>query len=820
MRRKTLAAVLPFALGLSAAADANPRGGQPAALTIDRTPDVSRLKPRPPATTPPAAPPGTILEGTEIPVDLVVNGERRGEVILRIGAGGSLLVEQRDLAERQLRHAGADEVRIDGIAYVDVRTIPGTQASFDERTLVLRVDLPPEAFERRVIDLTAAANPNAQRTQDTSAFLNYRLEALQAGDADPGLVLTKELGVRYGNWLLRNESSIGRFDGRRRFDRYGSQAIYDDRDRARRWIVGDSIASSGDLGGVFPIAGLALVKAYQLNPYLIQRPLAGYTGTVTTPSEVEVFVGNTPVLRQRLDPGPFDLRNFAYHGGQRDVRVVVRDAYGREQAIEFPFYFTERSLAAGLHDYGYFAGAVRDPTFEGRDRYGRFGASGFHRYGLTDGLTLGARFESSGPFANAGLEAIARLDRFGLLALSGSGSRDRNTRARAGATSLGYLFQRDPWNVRIAARRFDDDYVSVDALGGRVLPRRDESAGIGFSSETSGSIDLSGTRHVGRGGERRRSMSLSYSRVFFRSLNFIATWRRQGGDVFDGDEYFLGLFYNPAPDMSVSLVHTKAGAQSTEALQVSRTVDPGLGLGYRLSLERSHGATATQSRVSPQLQYNTSWATFLADAREVVEGDGASSRRLAMQGALTWVGGYMAATRPVYDSFAQVQVVPALEGIRIYQNNREIGRTPASGRLLVPNLGSFHDNTLAIEPKDIPIEYAIDAVSRVVSPPFRSGSLVTFPVARVQAVSARLLQRVGGKLEPLTYHEGRMRIGAHDRAFPIGGDGGFYLDEVPAGRYAGTVSTAAGTCRFTLDVPASAEPVVELKEPLACEAVP
>lgn len=823
MRRRTLAAALSLAFGVPGAANALHREGPPLGLAIDRTLDATRLKPRSAAPPPPAtvaASATTTPEGTEIPVDLVVNSERRGEVILRIGAGGALLIEKRDLAERKLGHAGAREVRIGDTTYVDVRSIPGTQASFDERALLVRVDLPAEAFERRVIDLTATANPNAQRTQDTSAFLNYRLEALQAGEADPGLVLTGELGVRHGSWLLRNESSIGRIDGRRVVERFGTQAIYDDRDRARRWIAGDAVANSGDLGGVFPIAGLSLVKAYQLNPYFIQRPLAGYTGAVTTPSELEVYVGGTPVLRQRLDPGPFDLRNFAYHGGQRDVRVVVRDAYGREQSIEFPFYFTERSLAAGLHDYGYFAGAVRDQAFAGRDRYGRFGASGFHRYGLTDALTVGARFESSGPFANAGVEAIGRLDRFGLLALSGSASRDRDAGKRAHATSLGYLFQRDPWNVRIAARRFDGAYVTADALGGRTLPLRDESAGIGFASQSLGSLDLSATRYLGRDGERRRSTALSYSRSFFRSLNLIATWRRQRGDVLSGDEYFIGLFYNPAPDMNVSLLHTKSGALSLDSLQVSRTVDPGLGLGYRLALERSRTPTATGSRVSPQLQVNTGWATFLADAREVVEGDGAGSRRLAMQGALTWVGGYAAATRPVYDSFAQLQVVPALEGIRVYQNNREIGRTPASGRLLVPNLGSFHDNTLAIEPRDIPIEYAIEAVSRVISPPFRSGSLVTFPVLKIQAVSARLLQRVDGKLEALTYHEGRVRIGSRDRVFPIGGDGGFYLDEVPAGRYAGTVATAAGTCRFTLEVPASAEPVVELKEPLACELVP
>lgn len=822
MRRKTLAAAVTLACAVPGASVAYHQAGAPLDLALARTLDLARAKGGLPATgsaVPAPAPDRsasvTIPEGTEVPVDLVVNGERRGEVILRIGAAGRLLVESRELAERKLKHEGATEFRVGEVAFIDVRSIPGATGSFDERRLVLTVDLPAASFDRRVFDLKPSANPNAERTTDTSAFLNYRLESLQAGKADPTFGFTHELGVRWRGWLARNESTHLYSEGVLRSTRHSTQAIYDDRERTRRWIVGDAVATSGELGATFPIGGVALVKAYQLNPYFVPQPLAGYAGTVTSPSELEVFLGNTSVLRQRLDPGPFDLRNLSYHGGQRDFRVVVRDAFGREQAIEFPFYFTDRSLSAGLHDYGYFAGAIRENRGEGGGRYGRFGASGFHRYGFTDALTFGGRFEGSGARANAGAEAIARFDRLGVLALSASASRDRDRGTTGGAGSISYLFQRDPFNLRLAARRFDDDYVTADPFAATLLPRRDETIGAGYTNRVLGSIDVSASRLESRLGENRHSTGVSYSKAFFGNLNFIATWRRLRGGPTPGDEYFAGLFYNLASDKSASYFHTKTPTQSLDVLQFSRSVDPGEGLGYRLSVERDRAGT----RVAPHLQYNTSFATFIAETRED-SGEGAALRRVAMQGAITFVGGFSAFSRPVYDSFAQVQVNPALEGIRIYQNNREIGRTQANGRVLVPNLGSFHDNTLAIDHRDIPIEYAIATFSRVISPPFRSGSLVVFPVVRIRGVSARLLQRVGGELQPLTYHEGRVNVGSHERRFPIGGDGGFYLDEVPGGRYEGSVATAAGTCRFTLVVPESDDPVVDLKEPIACEPAP
>jgi outer membrane usher protein len=812
MRRTALATALAAALGAPTAASGAERL---ASLRLDR----SLLQARAPLLVP--GTPATVTGAgdlTEVYVDLVINGERRGEAILRLGAGGALWLERGELASRNLDSGGATATRSGGTELVDVRTIPGSKAAFDERKLVLELALPPEAFERRVIDLRPGGRPDAIRTRDTSAYANYRIEHFQAEGTKPGLVLSHEIGARIGDWLVRTEGLTQRREGATRTTRYVTQAIHDERDETRRWIVGDSTATSGDLGSTFPMGGLALVKAYQLNPYITPQAMAMFSGMVATPSDLEIFLGNTPVARQRLSPGPFDLRNLSYFGGQRDLRVVVRDAFGRVQAIEFPFYFTERSLARGLHEYGYFAGRVREPPGDSGGAYLRHAGAFFHRYGFTDSVTGGMRGEASGGRGNAGGELALRLDRAGVLTMGASASRDRGARTTGVASSASYLFQREPWNARLLWRGAQDRYVLADIAANAALPRRELSAGAGYANPRWGSLDLGLSRFEGRDGRELRATTVSYSKSFGSRWNLIATWRHSRGDIAPGHEVFLGVFYNPQPEASASLTHTRVGGIDTTALQYAKSVDPGEGLGYRLSLERSAGAGEAVTRVTPFLQYNAPYGTLIAEARRETPGGGLT-RRVAAQGAVTWVGGQAGLSRPVYDSFAQVRVEPPLAGVRVYQNHREIGRTPENGTLFVPNLGSFLDNVISIDHRDVPIEYSIATTERVISPPFRSGSLVLFPLKRMQGVAGRLVRMgVEGRVEPLTHYQARITVAGVERAFALGSDGGFYLEDIPPGRHDGSALGAGPPCRFALEVPESKDPIVELPKAITCEA--
>jgi P pilus assembly protein, porin PapC len=91
-----------------------------------------------------------------------------------------------------------------------------------------------------------------------------------------------------------------------------------------------------------------------------------------------------------------------------------------------------------------------------------------------------------------------------------------------------------------------------------------------------------------------------------------------------------------------------------------------------------------------------------------------------VNGALSVLDGGVFASNRIEDSFAIVDTHAA--GIRVRQENRDVGRTDSHGRLLVPDMRSYDINRLAIEPLDAPMDADVPVTSREVRPRDRSGS--------------------------------------------------------------------------------------------------
>jgi outer membrane usher protein len=178
-------------------------------------------------------------------------------------------------------------------------------------------------------------------------------------------------------------------------------------------------------------------------------------------------------------------------------------------------------------------------------------------------------------------------------------------------------------------------------------------------------------------------------------------------------------------------------------------------------------------------------------------------------GALVGIGGNVFATRPVRNSFALIKV-PEVGGVRAFSSNQEIGRTSREGNLLVPDLLPYYGNRLSIADSDIPIDYVVSEADVTLAPPYRGGAVVLFPVRLVQRSTGTILVvRQGHEITP-AYGQLVVYSGPEDHESPIGTDGEFYLENVPAGRYGAVVTWGDGSCAFTLVVPAVKTPVVTL----------
>jgi outer membrane usher protein len=163
--------------------------------------------------------------------------------------------------------------------------------------------------------------------------------------------------------------------------------------------------------------------------------------------------------------------------------------------------------------------------------------------------------------------------------------------------------------------------------------------------------------------------------------------------------------------------------------------------------------------------------------------------------------------------------VPGAPGVRGYLNNREMGRTDANGRLFIPNLFPYHGNRLSIAAEDLPIDYELDADEVMLAPPSRGGAVVLFPAHRIRFVRGWLERRVHWSFAMLK--DGTLSVPTPQGTFvsPIGGGGEFEFDGLPEGQWEGSVRSTDGSCRVTIVVGPSEEPVQNLGA-VICNIVP
>jgi len=748
------------------------------------------------------------LEYESLVVEVSVNAQERGEYGVYRDRAGEFYFRLADIAGLGIEARAAPTVRIDDAPWVALRSVEPSEIAFDESRVRLVLTFPAPRLMEHVYDLAPRRPEKAVEPRERAAFLNYRLSASEDHGGEPlKMALANELAVRGGDLLFRNEAAFVKSGDATSAIRFETQLVYDRREAQQRFVFGDHTAASGDLGSVLPVGGVGLFKLYSMTPYLVRQPMAGFSGAATTPSQVEVRLGGTPVFREQVAPGPFEVRNLQNFAGARDVEVVVRDALGREQVVGFPYYFADQALRSGLHEYSYSLGALRQDLGESNGAYGPGVFSAFHRYGLNDRWTVGLRGEVTPGIASLGPTALYRHDRLG--ALSAGAALSTHDGRSGTAVSLGHIYQAQRLGLHAMYRRYSDGYATAQDLLAPSTVRSELGVGASYASPRWGTVfvdHVETEQRVASGLPDSAMDRLGYSYSFGSRASFFASVSRSHEFTHDS-QVFVGLLVTLDRATTLNLSAQREQGREHLGAQISRAVPAGEGLGYRFGYDGATSGDASQ--VASFVQYNARAASVTLDS-SAVRTDAVSDRRVeaAVAGALTYAGGRFALSRQIDDSFVTVQLAAPLEGVRVYSNNQEVGRTDRDGHLVVPRVGSFYETQVSIDERDVPLEYSLGEVRRLVAPPYRSGSLLVFDVRRLRAIEGRLpaanaivtLERDGVALE-----------------FGTGRDGRYYLEDVAPGRYRAHLRAEARDCRFLLDVPQTTEPITELPEVTACE---
>ncbi len=187
-----------------------------------------------------------------------------------------------------------------------------------------------------------------------------------------------------------------------------------------------------------------------------------------------------------------------------------------------------------------------------------------------------------------------------------------------------------------------------------------------------------------------------------------------------------------------------------------------------------------------EIEYKSPFGILLAG---VDTGAGPTTVQLEVQGALSYVDKGLFPSNTIYDSFAIVDTNP-MKNVQVYQENRNIGSTGKSGKLLVPDMRSYDANLIAISPSDIPLDVTLDNDQMTVRPQDRSGVVVRFPMEVSHGALVKLVDETGKPI-PVGSTVTLLSTGI---MFPVGYDGDVYMKNLGAKNQISVEMDRGGRC--------------------------
>jgi len=737
------------------------------------------------------------VEETWLAVSL--NGQQSDDVALFLRTPtGHILAPAAQVKAWRLRAPPQTAMTYKGEQYIALDALPGLSYSIDEDRQVLIIKAPAQLFEP--VALTFSNQDAAHPPEPPlGAFLNYDLVGAHANSKT---ALTGSLeasvfgpaGAGVTQYLVRHQAE------QTRAIRLTTTWTIDHPETASSLRFGDSITGSSAWGGAVRFGGLQWASNYTTRPGFITMPLPGIGGESALPSTVDVYVNNMLRLQNSLPSGPFHVADVPIITGEGDVRIVVRDLLGRQQIIDQPYYASPELLRAGLQVYSFETGFIRDNFALANNDYGRPLVVATDRVGLTDQLTGEVHGELLNEQQTVGLSSSALVATFGVLdaSIAGSHSRDGN------GELLGLGFQHSARgfslgaNVQYASREFVRVGISPDQPSTRLTSQLFASAGLGRY----GSLSVSRTRNEYYGGHTvdilsaRHSINVGW--LGYLSFSVVRT-------VTGTRDTTIALTLTHSIDARTSMTSTTTsdtGGTTTE-LDLQRNLPAGRGLGYRLSAD----AGAFRA-VDGTLDLQGDTGTYEIEAREQ---SGLTQTQVSATGGFALLGGQVFPTRTIEDSFAVVQV-GAESGVRVYRENQLVGRTDSAGYVLVPGLRAYQENDIKIEQADIPLDRTVDTIQSQAVPYFRSGVLVSFPIARPSGALLTVQLDSGAPLPPGAV----VKVSGVEEEFPTGLNGEVYVTGLTEHNDL-QAEWPGGACTFAMSYERSEDPLPRLG-PFVCKS--
>ncbi len=726
-------------------------------------------------------------------LEVYLNTEKVDSFMLILTSDADVLIKREDLeSTRLIKGLGRDIIYTTGETFVSLRSIKGMEFSIDESTVSLNIKAKVSLFKPQRLNLGHKDSKDIDYPAQDSAFLNY---AYRFDSSVSSSYLSTEFGLRLGDYLGLSTFNYVSSDVEEKFVRLLTSLRTDSRGGMVTYVLGDRGAHSGTFGSAHVLGGLSISKNFSINPYFIKYPSLSFSGFAETPSEVDVYVNGLLVKELTLGPGKFELGNLTTEVGSGISRVIVKDIYGSEMTFSEAFFYSDKLLAKGLHEYSYNLGFIREELGEESFEYGGLTFIGTHNYGFYDNLMGGYSLEASDDLISGGFNAISPLYEWGVLsgALAFSSSEGKS----GSASKLDYSFQSKSFSTVLSLTQMTRGFstLTIGALDDKTAHSFISSVGLSLNRAGSVSLSYSKSRvYIEPSFER---VSFSYNKVINKSASLFSSISRSiTKDVDATDEIFLGVHINLDGSVTANGSYTNKDGESSYSASVQKPLPTNTGYGYRLRYDD------TDSEYAEAL-YQNRYGIYSAGYRSIRGGENYS---FSIAGGVGYVG-TLFMSRPILDSFALVRTGD-LEGVDVYMAGNLIGSTDVKGELVVPTVRSFFNNRINVDPADVPIEFGISKVSHKVNLQYRSGVCIDFDVERISGLTGNVITLTKEGLKPADFKAGTLNIDKEVIEFQTGSAGLFYIEfaaEKAKLKGDGDIEVKAGKC---LSVSSTKRPVI------------
>ncbi|MBP6279569.1 MAG: fimbrial biogenesis outer membrane usher protein [Rhodocyclaceae bacterium] len=754
--------------------------------------------------------------GEELFISLSLNGQDKGTVFAVIDAEG-LWVKVQDLKESGLINPEGQTRFWQGESLVRAYSLANAQVTFDEAEQYLALHIDPDLLGNQVVDLSSEPQEPLTPEPTINGYLNWSIDRQQS----PGYNATgatAALNLRVDGWLLRSDHDW--LEGRDQTHiRYGTTLTRDWPEPALRLTLGDAQAYSGELGRSRSMAGITFARAFDLRPGFQSSPAANLSTTISRPSVAEIYVDGSLIRTVNLNPGTVDFSNLRYFTGLRNTEVVIRDDFGNRSVVSLPFYFTSDVLDEGLQDFSYTAGVLRPDTTQ--DHYDRRAFSAFHRYGITDRITIGGRADGVQGLWSAGPNLAVRIPRGGVLSGAWSKSGGSDAPKSGDASALSWNWSEGNFSANLLQRRYSEHYAFDAALSAfQITPiKRALAGGANMSVYGAGTFSISGDTVSYWGAPEERRVTLGYSVSVFGRLSVSATVSHLTGGR-TGTEGAITMSYSFSDRVSATATRQRnANGDYSSQMRISTPQPPGEGWGGSVTATRAPTVNTTEATAGVNLKHAQAGMSVRQDDQLGVTQT--TSWRAGVGSSIAFASGAgLYVTRPIEQSFAIVKV-GQLADVAVLQGSQVLGRTNADGVLIAPDVNSLNPINFGLRDGDIPMEYALGSTTKHVLPPQNAGIVVNFGLKRIHALTGKLFANMGESRIAIANRQAEIWSNdmSRPRDMPVGQDGLFYLEDMIQGAYLITVKLPEGQCSAQIVLPEHEGPAFDLGE-VTCEIEP